>query len=314
MHMKWFCHMTSSANDEKLSALMDEYGLEGYGFWWRVVEIVGTYVDEKGKHSVKLSPKKWGNLLGISPKKFQTLAEFCANLELIFIKNDKNIIEISIPNILKYCDTYTKQKTKNFEETSKKLQSLNNNILNNNINPPSLSPPLEGGEEERENFSSENSLPENPPESSKQTSVPNDRREGGGTSAPCGGQDCGQSVEQNTPFHRTDPSGYFNQLRTVYNRCKNEGSLSGWKEFKAYCRDKSNPDVLTLICDIEARSETAQWKDGYVPSLARYLREKLWEQPLEELSRKKDCHRQEEDFVAYAERMRNKQNSKGKSV
>ncbi len=84
--------------------------------------------------------------------------------------------------------------------------------------------------------------------------------------------------------------------------------MVGWQEFRIYEKDKSNPDVLSLIEDIEARSDTDQWRKGYIPSLAKYLKEKLWEQPLEELQDfKKNI--EPEDFTDYKERMRGKQNA-----
>lgn len=110
--MRWFKHMTQSAYDEKLSQLRDEYGLEGYGFWWSIVEIIAAQVDENEQTSVTFSAKKWGNSLGISAKKFRIIAEFCAKIGLIFVKSDEKTITISMPNILKYRDEYTERKAK----------------------------------------------------------------------------------------------------------------------------------------------------------------------------------------------------------
>lgn len=163
------------------------------------------------------------------------------------------------------------------------------NIKNININISSPNPPL------TDNFSSE-IIQENQEVSQeeKKSVPPIDTLE--------------HSQEQKIEKPQRQPSGYFNQLRTVYNRYKNEGSMVGWQEFRIYEKDKSNPDVLSLIEDIEARSDTDQWRKGYIPSLAKYLKEKLWEQPLEELQ---DFKRSidPEDFTAYKERMRGKQNA-----
>lgn len=140
--MRWFKHMTASGNDEKLSRLKDRYGLEGYGFWWTIVEIIAGFVDENGKTSVTFSAKKWGNLAGISAKKFQTLAEFCANLGCFSIKNDENSITIDMPNILKYRDEWSKKKGKNSGETPEKLRSKDTDIyIDTDNNTPPISPP-----------------------------------------------------------------------------------------------------------------------------------------------------------------------------
>lgn len=106
-----------------------------------------------------------------------------------------------------------------------------------------------------------------------------------------------------------EPSEYFKQLRTVYNRYKNEGSMAGWQEFKVYEKDKSNPDVLSLISDIEERSGSDQWKKGYIPSLAKYLKQKLWEQPVSELQDFRKANKPE-DFVTFRTRLEQKTKEK----
>jgi len=42
--------MTNSIDDEKISRLVDECGLEGYGFFWRVLEMIAAQVDDDGKN------------------------------------------------------------------------------------------------------------------------------------------------------------------------------------------------------------------------------------------------------------------------
>lgn len=110
--MRWFKHMTASADDEKLSRLRDAFGLEGYGFWWNVVEIIAARTDENKQPSVTFSAKKWGRSLGISAKKFRTLAEFCAAIDLFFTATAADEITVSIPNIVKYRDEYSERKAR----------------------------------------------------------------------------------------------------------------------------------------------------------------------------------------------------------
>ena len=113
--MRWFKHMAASANDEKLSRLMDAAGLEGYGFWWRVVEAVAGNMGADDRTSAAFSAKKWGNSLGISPKKFRTLAGLCADFGLFSVEHSENLIRIDIPNILKFRDEYTDRKFRKAE-------------------------------------------------------------------------------------------------------------------------------------------------------------------------------------------------------
>lgn len=331
--MLWVKHMTRSSNDEKLSKLTDEAGLEGYGFWWRIIEIIGEQVDEFDKHSVTFPLKKWGNLLGISPKKFRTLAELCANFELIFLKFEKNNLTISIPNILKYRDEWTERKSRNSGVAREKLRTTRARLTDTYIDkelPPLLSPP-KGERNESVVSCSENFCEKNSDEAGQKILERNfctensstgnsqlhadfvlpefgqEQREDamqGGIRASCEQQAPSLEQQERRKSFR-EPSGYFKQLRQVYNRLKDEGNLVGWEEFRIFEKDRSNPDVLTLISDIEARAETEQWQKGYIPSLAKYLRCKLWEQPLEELNRKKggELQQEAEDFVAFRTRL-----------
>lgn len=133
--MKWLKHMTCSGEDEKLSAVIDELGYEGYGVYWRLLEIVADKMESKGEPSCSYSLKRWANLFGFYPKKFEKFSKtfekhsliFCKTFEKHFeniSKTSEKLLEISIPNLLKYQDKYTKKLQKT---------SANNNILNNTI-------------------------------------------------------------------------------------------------------------------------------------------------------------------------------------
>lgn len=117
--MKWFKHMTCSGTDEKLAIIIDELGLEGYGFYWRLLEIVAEKLDAKGEPNCCYSIKRWSKIFGLYPKKFLKILERFEKLSLIFCKTfekhsekfsetSEKILEISIPNLLKYRDNYTK--------------------------------------------------------------------------------------------------------------------------------------------------------------------------------------------------------------
>lgn len=36
----WFSHDCDATNDKKIVMLIAEYGYEGYGYWWRILEIL----------------------------------------------------------------------------------------------------------------------------------------------------------------------------------------------------------------------------------------------------------------------------------
>ena len=115
--MKWFKHMVSSYDDEKLSAIIDELGMEGYGFYWRMLEIVAEKLDAKGETYCQFSAKKWGNFFQFSPKKFQKFVRILAEKRLIFVETTEKLIKVDIPNLLKYQDNYQK----NLQAANKKV-------------------------------------------------------------------------------------------------------------------------------------------------------------------------------------------------
>lgn len=108
--MKWFKHMTGSMDDEKLSAVIDELGIEGYGFYWGLLEIVADKLDASNDTTCQFSAQKWGKFFRFSAKKFQKFAQILAENHLISLENSENFIKIDIPNLLKYRDNYQKNK------------------------------------------------------------------------------------------------------------------------------------------------------------------------------------------------------------
>ena len=47
--MKWFKHDTAASRNEKLAMLKATSGLEGYGFYWNVLEIIAEKAEEVGE-------------------------------------------------------------------------------------------------------------------------------------------------------------------------------------------------------------------------------------------------------------------------
>lgn len=106
--------MTGSSDDEKLSELIAECGLEGYGFWWRLLEIVAAQMaknDEKCSAAYPLS--QWSRLLYCHHHR---VSKYVGKLGVIGIvtvgyesSNGTSKIRVTIPNLLKYRDEYTKK-------------------------------------------------------------------------------------------------------------------------------------------------------------------------------------------------------------
>lgn len=113
--MKWFKHFSTARNDERISRLEDKTSLEGYGFYFKLLEIVGEAMDETDKHDVTYSLSRWGRQINITSKKFLFLLQCCSDVGLITVQRHSDNINVKIPNLLKFRDNYTK----NLQATSK---------------------------------------------------------------------------------------------------------------------------------------------------------------------------------------------------
>ena len=77
--MRWFKHLTNAKNDPDMRLLLAEFGYEGYGVYWMVLETIAgdmNYKEQKAKTS--MAEKQWRNSVKISPKKFKQILNFCS--------------------------------------------------------------------------------------------------------------------------------------------------------------------------------------------------------------------------------------------
>ena len=116
--MRWIKHLTNTWDDEKISSAIDSGGLELYGFWWRLLEIIGKQMDSSPKTYCQYTAKIWGNFAGISAKKFQKFAGILEENGLIFVENGGREIKIDIPNLSKYRDEWSKKKMRDSGENT----------------------------------------------------------------------------------------------------------------------------------------------------------------------------------------------------
>lgn len=154
--MRWFKHMTNSIDDEKISKLVDECGLEGYGFFWRVLEMIAAQVDDDGKNYCSYSKRAWCNKLAINHQTWSKLIASCEQAGLFEVSyseqegskprarseqgaskkgaseeqegskkgaSQHQIITVKSPNILKYRDEWSRKKAKNSGVSPEKLRS-----------------------------------------------------------------------------------------------------------------------------------------------------------------------------------------------
>lgn len=116
--MRWFKHMTNSSSDEKLCLIFDSLGLEGYGFYWRILEVIGQQMDKSSKTFCQYSPKTWAKFAGVSAKKCEKFFRIFEKHRLFLVKFKDDSILVDCPNLLKYKDEYSTRPMREGREMS----------------------------------------------------------------------------------------------------------------------------------------------------------------------------------------------------
>lgn len=122
--MKWFKHQATARNDERIARLEDKAGLEGYGFYFKMLEIVAEVIDSTNRHEVTYSLSRWGRQVNVTTKKFVFLVQCCHDVGLMIAQRVDDDMIVKIPNLLKYRDNHTK----NLQVTSKQEEEEETDI------------------------------------------------------------------------------------------------------------------------------------------------------------------------------------------
>jgi hypothetical protein len=109
--------MADTWDDERIARLVRDGGPEGlacYGLWWRVLEIVARQVGPKSqKCTVKYDVTRWSLLLslrGSHVRNWLVRLSLTGLVTTLVTENSGTTdIEVTIPNLLKYRDEYTKK-------------------------------------------------------------------------------------------------------------------------------------------------------------------------------------------------------------
>ena len=123
--MRWFKHMTCSARDPKMAQLIAKHGAAGYGMYWMLLEAIAEQVDERGITDLTFPAKHWAKILGTYQGKHASIfLQSLADLSLISLTIDGDLLRVDMPNILKYRDEWSKKKSRNSGATPEQLRSI----------------------------------------------------------------------------------------------------------------------------------------------------------------------------------------------
>jgi hypothetical protein len=115
--MRWFKHMTATKDDEKIVELLAIGGLEAYGFYWAVIELIARQMEkESDKCSVTYPLPYLSRQLYCHHNKVTNLLsklQVTGLMEVNKIEVDGRVnFKITCSNLLKYRDEYSKRKDK----------------------------------------------------------------------------------------------------------------------------------------------------------------------------------------------------------
>ena len=133
--MKWFKHDTSSSRTEKLAMLKATRGLEGYGFYWNVLEIIAESAGKTGASasgSACFPLQTWCGLIGVPPQTFRKLAENCRELGLFSVSfrevSGVEVAEISTDALAEMADEYSSRKASRKNEQAETSEECRDNV------------------------------------------------------------------------------------------------------------------------------------------------------------------------------------------
>lgn len=99
--MESFKHDSSFWYDERAARLIADAGLTGYGFYWRVMEIIAARADGIDRNSATYPKRMWCMRLSIRNKTWDKLMAICEQAGLLEAATDGKMVTVKSHNILK---------------------------------------------------------------------------------------------------------------------------------------------------------------------------------------------------------------------
>ncbi len=115
--MKWFKHQSDAYSDFKLQEIIDEFGAEGYGLYWILLELVAQQGRSYRINSKQNWEKAAKRISKIPEKELNDILTKMADIWLID-KNSLNKGILYIPKMKKYSDDYTSKVRRVFGHTT----------------------------------------------------------------------------------------------------------------------------------------------------------------------------------------------------
>jgi hypothetical protein len=134
--MRWIKHLTLAHDDPAISSLLEQFGAEGYGIWWLLLEhvAIGIEKDSKAVPSRTHSVVDWAKICCCSARRLREFARISTELRLISSSSPAELkqfasrlpadrLQIDVPKLLKYRDEYSKKSGQTPKQTSNSIHT-----------------------------------------------------------------------------------------------------------------------------------------------------------------------------------------------
>ncbi len=121
--MRWFKHMTATMSDERIAAYVADAGLEGYGFYWALLEVVAGQLGKDTTEATVTYPlTRWSRLLY---SHHHRVGKYLGKLQgngLVTVEYLGSDVKVTIPKLLKYRDEYSTKSRHSPDKLPPKIQ------------------------------------------------------------------------------------------------------------------------------------------------------------------------------------------------
>lgn len=276
--MKWFQHESGLDLDPGLNRVKDVLGLEGYGAFWVINEIICRTIEDGTQAACTFSLETWRGFLRFSKKKCKKFLDFFqkANVFSIhFDKNDPEMVSISAPKLLYLLDNATQAKKREANTDKSTSKKLRRNFA------------LEKEKEEDLDKEEEKTPPSPPAAPAMPVTPPLEER--APQAAACGGECvipeivCESSSKPESSTAKKSKPGKepeilpkdFDIFWKAYPRKEGKkAALAAWR------KAKDKPSLEVILAAVERSQNNFQWqKEGgrFIPHPSTWLNQGRWD-------------------------------------
>lgn len=99
--MDYFKHYSSASNSKTINLIIDKFGLEGYAYWFLLLELCAENYEENSEAKFKFHVRIVRQKLRISLAKLELFLTFCREVSEVSFNFHGNLLEIDHPNLVK---------------------------------------------------------------------------------------------------------------------------------------------------------------------------------------------------------------------